>query len=154
VRRDAIYAALTAQLEQLLNLSPYNVRVVSRGFVDWTQADVQPAIYIVPGKETPAPYKRGLPQVFLLQLDLYIYAKWVDSVEQGARALAVLMDGVEYIISPGGPNGGVNPCSGFVNTLGGLADYCALQGTAEISIGFLNQNQSIARMPVEIKVLQ
>lgn len=153
MRRDAIYTALTAQLAELINKPPYNVQVVSRGFVDWVMAHQQPAIYVVPMREN-AVYKLGFPVLYTLSVDLYVYVRWTDSLEQGGRDLAVIMDGIEYMIGPGGPNGGVNPCIGLKNTLGGLVNYCALSGPAEISLGFLSQSQAIARMPVEIQTPQ
>ena len=96
MRRDAIYTALTAQLAQLINKPPYNVHVVSRGFVDWAQADVQPAIYVVPMKEAAAPIKPGFPLIWMLYVELYVYVKWTDTVEQAARDLSVVMDGVDW----------------------------------------------------------
>lgn len=149
MQRDPIYAALKTQLTAL-TVAPYPVLVVSRGFVMWDQADAQPAIYIAPGSEM-GDYKMGLPTKWLIKLDLYVYVKWVDDIEQGVTLLAQVMDGIDYILSPTGPNG-VGNGNQFVNTLGGLAQYCALSGPAEVSGGFLNRSQSIARMPVEILV--
>lgn len=151
MQRDPIYAAL---LNQLLSLTkaPYSVlQVASRGFVPWDQASLQPAAYVVPVTEE-AQYKRGLPTKWLLKIDLYVYVKWVDSVAQGVTALAQVMDKIDYILSPTGPNGGAHSDNGFVNNLGGLVTYCALQGAGDVSGGFLNQSQTIARMPVEVMV--
>jgi hypothetical protein len=36
--------------------------------------------------------------------------------------------------------------------LGGLVVYCAIQGAVEISGGFLNGAQTVARIPLEIMV--
>jgi hypothetical protein len=150
MQRDPIYAAIVTQLSALI-AAPYNlVQVVSRGFLVWDQASLQPAIYIVPVTEA-GEYKRGLPTKWKLTIDLYVYVKWVDSVNQGVTALAQIMDAIDYILSPTGPNG-VKMDNGYVNTLGGLVVYCALQGAADISGGFLNQSQTIARMPVEVSV--
>jgi hypothetical protein len=149
MQRDPIYAALLAQLTAL-TVAPYQVAVVSRGFVMWDQADIQPAIYIAPGTET-GDYKMGMPTKWIIKLELYVYVKWVDDISQGVTLLAQIMDGIDYVLSPVGPNG-VKVGNQFVNTLGGLAQYCALSGPAEISGGFLNRSQSVARMPVEIMV--
>lgn len=150
MQRDPIYAALLTQLQALL-ASPYLVQVVSRGFVPWDEADLQPAIYMAPISEETI-YKRGLPNKYLIKLDLWVYVRWVDSVSQGVTALAQVMDSIDYILSPLGPNGGAHGNNGYVNDLGGLAQYCALSGTSEISGGFLNKSQTIARMPLEIQV--
>ena len=150
MQRDPIYAALLNQL-LALTASPYNVQTVSRGFVMWDQADLQPAVYIVPVTEE-AIYQRGLPIKWLFKIELYVYVKWTDSVQQGVTALAQIMDGVDYFLSPVGPNGGAAGDNGFVNNLGGLAVYCSLKGTSEISGGFLNKQQTIAKMPLEIMV--
>jgi hypothetical protein len=151
VQRDPIYAALTAQLAVLTQAPNPVAAVVSRGFVPWEAADAQPAIYIVPVQEEAIP-QRGLPNKYLIHLDLYLYVRWTDSVAQGVTALAQLQDQVDAIISPVGPNAGIDGDNGFVNTLGGLVVYCALKGAADISGGFLNKSQAAARMPVEIMV--
>jgi hypothetical protein len=150
VQRDPIYNALLVELQQL-QVAPYNVKVVSRGFVPWENADQQPAIYIVPVTEEGI-YKRGLPTKWTIKLDLYVYARWKNSVVQGVTRLAEIMDGIDLILAPVGPNAGPQGDNGYVNTLGGLCSYCALQGAAQVSGGFLSQNQTIARMPVEILV--
>jgi hypothetical protein len=157
MQRDPIYAALLNQLLALTTNTNYQaqygaVQVASRGFVPWDQADDQPAIYIVPMTENGV-YKRGLPTKWMLKLDLYVYVRWIDSVEQGVTALAQVMDGIDYVLSPTGPNGGILSDNGYVNNLNGLAVYCALSGEAEISGGFLNKMQTIARMPMEIMVV-
>lgn len=152
MKRDPIYQALLTQVSALV-ASPYSlIKLASRGFVTWDQALVQPCVYIVPVTEE-GEYKRGLPTKWKFKIDLYVYVKWVDSVQQGVTALAQVMDGIDLILSPTGPNGGALSSNGFVNNLGGLADYCALSGTADISGGFLNQQQTIARMPVEVVVV-
>lgn len=149
MQRNQVYKALSNQLAVgLINTPPWNVLVVSRGFVSWSQADLQPAIYVVPVKES-SQYQRGLPNKWLVQCDVYVYCRWTTTPEDGAEALANLMDGVDYVLSPTGPNA-IPPVA--VNTLGGLVSYCALQGSGEVSIGFLNQNQAVARMPVEILI--
>jgi hypothetical protein len=148
MQRDPIYAALLGQL-QALQKSPWNVLTVSRGFVPWDAATAQPAIYIVP-KTEHAEYKRGLPSKFLITLDIYVYVRWVDSVLTGITALTQIMDGIDTVLSPLGPNGGLGADN--VNTLGGLAIYCALQGESDISGGYLNNSQTVARMAVEIMV--
>lgn len=147
MKRNAIYSALLAQL-QALQVGPYQVQVISQGFVPWDQADLQPAIYIDPRKEI-SKYVRGTPIVWTLHMDLWVYVKWADSVEQGTTELANIMDGVDAILSPTGPNGSPQTA---VNTLGGLVTYCALQGEGDVTSGALNKQQAIARMPVEILV--
>lgn len=149
MQRDPLYAAVVTQLQPLMK-QPYGVQVISRGFVMWDQADAQPAIYMAPGTET-GNYKMGLPTKWMIKLDLYVYVRWVDDVEQGVTLLAQIMDGIDFQLSPTGPNG-VRVNNQWVNTLGGLAQYCALSGPAEISGGFLGRNQSVAKMPVEIMV--
>lgn len=152
LQRDPIYAALLTQLQALL-AAPYLVQVVSRGFVPWDQADLQPAVYIVPMTEDTVA-KRGMPSTTLFKIDLYVYVRWTDNIAQGVTALAKTMDAVGYILDPLGPNGGFNSDNGVVNNLNGLAgvQWCALQGVAEISGGFMNKSQTIARMPLEIMV--
>jgi hypothetical protein len=151
VRRDPIYAALLAQLQALATAAYSNlVSNIGRGFVHWDQCDVQPAVFIVPTKEI-GDYVRGTPVKWVLTPDIYVYVRWTDSVSQGVTALAQVMDAIDAILSPTGKNGSMN-AGNAVNTLGGLVSYCALKGTGEVSGGFLNRQQTIARMPVEIMV--
>jgi hypothetical protein len=150
MQRNVLYAALQNQLTAL-TAAPYLVQTVSRGFKMWDQSDAQPAVYIVPVTED-AIFKRNMPMKWLIRVELYVYVKWVDSVQQGVTALANVMDGIDLYLSPTGPNGGFHSDNGVVNNLGGLAQYCALSGPAEISGGFLGNEQTIARMAVEIMV--
>lgn len=151
MQRNAVYNALLQQLVVgLLQVPPYNVLAVSRGFVPWELQEEQPAVFIVP-KQERAEYKMGFPNKWFIALDLYVYVRWVDSIQQGVVLLAQIMDGIDLTLSPVGVNGSFNSAQA-VNTLGGLATYCALQGEAEISGGFLNKQQTIARMPLEILV--
>jgi hypothetical protein len=159
MKRDAIYTALLNELSALTavplqtdpNIPPDFVRVVSRGFVTWDNADVQPAVYIVPVTEE-AILKKGFPNKYLFKVDLYVYVRWTDAVATGVTALAQVMDAIDTILSPIGGNAGPHGDNGFTNTLGGLCQWCGLSGAAEISGGFLNKNQTVARMPIEIMV--
>ena len=143
MNRSAIYAALLAQLEAL-KADPYNVLTVSQGFVVWDDAQRQPAVYLVPVREQ-AEYQLGLPTKWLVHLELYVYVR-ASTAELGVQVLSTLLDGVELLLSPVGPNG--QPIQ--ANTLGGLVSYCAIQGETTISGGYLNQQQSVAVVPLEI----
>ena len=151
MQRNTLYAALLNELQTSLTADPYNVSIVSRGFVPLEAANQFPAVYLVPVTEE-AKYTRGLPTKWVIKCDIWVYVKWVDSVVQGVVPLAQIMDGIDATLSPVGINAGPLGDNGYVNTLNGLAVYCALSGTTELSGGFLNQNVSIARMPVEIMV--
>jgi hypothetical protein len=151
MQRDPLYSTLVAELQAALTQEPYNVQVVSRGFVPWDVADSMPAVYLAPSSEE-AKYQRGLPTKWLVKCELWVYVKWTDSVAQGVTALAQIQDGIDACLAPAGVNAGPLGDNGYVNTLGGLCVYCALSGSGEVSGGFLNQNVAIARMPVEILV--
>ena len=149
--REPIYQALIGVLQQLQTGSyaqQFPNLVVSRGFVMWDEADVQPAIYLVPKTET-AEYRRGLPTKWKMTMDLYIYVR-ADSISLGVQNLSLLMDAIDAVLSPLGANAG-SP-NDFVETLGGLVVYCAIQGATDISGGFLNGLQTVARMSLEVIV--
>lgn len=143
MKRRPIIDALLAQL-QALTAEPYEVQVISQGYVVWSDADIQPAIYYVPVREE-AKYSSGLPTKWMMHGDLWVYVRQ-STIELGVQTLMDLMDGIEEVLSPMGSNG--MPTKS--NTLGGLVTYCAIQGQAEISGGFLNQQQTVARIPIEI----
>ena len=150
MQREAIYTALVDQLSALKSGPNPSVVVVSRGFVVWDTADQQPAIYIVPVREV-AQYSRGVPTKWTVHVELYVYVRWTDSVSAGVTQLSAVLDAIDNVLSPLGPN--ASPRAGLsVNTLGGLADYCAIQGAVEISAGFLSKSQTVARVPLEIVV--
>lgn len=151
MRRNALYEALAAQLATgLLRVPPYNVQLVSRGFVHWEAADIQPAIYVETVRES-SKSQRGQPNTWTAHLNIWVYQRWIDSEAQGAAALSNIQDGVDLVLSATGPNGSRN-AQFAVNNLGGLCDYCALQGDGDVSSGFLSKQQAIARMPVVIVV--
>lgn len=143
MRRRKIIDALLKQLE-VLTQEPYEVQVISQGYVVWSDADIQPALYYVPVREE-AKYSSGFPTKWLMHGDLWVYVR-AGTSELGVQTLMDLMDGIEDALSPVGPAG--MPTK--TNTLGDLATYCAIQGQAEISGGFLNQQQVVARIPIEI----
>jgi hypothetical protein len=153
VQREPIYQALLGQLQQLQAPSSsyaatWPSLVVSRGFVHWEDATVQPAIYIVPVKET-AIYKKGLPTKWMVEVELYLYVR-ADSIDLGVQNLSALLDAVDATLSVFNTTNAGGPT--FANTLGNLAVYCAIQGAIDISGGFLNGQQAVARVPIEIMV--
>lgn len=153
MQREPLYNAILAELQQLqgpqyVDTFPDQVHlVVSRGFVSWDEATIQPAIYLVPITEK-AQYNSGLPTKWLVTAELWVYVR-ADTIAIGVQNLSMMLDAIDSILSPLGANAGPQL---FVNTLGGLAVYCAIQGAIEISGGFLNGQQAVARVPLEIMV--
>jgi hypothetical protein len=146
MQREPIYTAIVNQLTAL-TLPPYNlVKLVSQGFVTWDDAPQQPAIYVVPVTET-AQYRMGLPTKWMIHAEIWIYV-YSTTASLGVQVLASILDAIDLIFSPVAANG--QPTE--VNTLGGLVSYCAIQGETNISGGFINQTQAVARLPLEVLV--
>lgn len=153
MKREPIYDALLLQLQQLQS-APYVTTwptiQVSLGFKTYEDAQIQPALFLVPMKEH-ATYVRGLPTKWMLHAELWIYVR-SDSINLGVQNLNALLDAVDSILSPLGTNAGPLGDNGYVDVLGGLVQYVAIQGEVEISGGYLQNNQTVARVPLEILV--
>ena len=142
MERETIYNALLAEV-QSLTVPPnlLGIEVVSREFKHWIDAQQQPAIYIVQISET-AEYRHGLPTKWTISAELWIYAKKEGDV-LGVMKLNPILDALEQKFRPAGPP------QNFRNTLDGVVDRCAIQGTIEISGGWLGE-QSVAMVPLVI----
>lgn len=153
MQREAIYTALMGVLGQLQQVplnTPWPNLALSRGYVNWDDAPYQPAIYLVP-KHEKSVYVRGLPIKWVIHCELFVYVK-ADTVNLGVINLSQLLDAIDSVLSPLGPNAGPSGGNGFVDTLNGLAVYCAIQGEIVISGGWLNNAQTVAQVPLEIMV--
>lgn len=129
MRREPIYDAIYNRLLSLGNFVIVSRRL--RPYEDVSPAE-QPAVYIVSsGKET-ATTKRGIPSVWRLGIDLYIYARNTgDPYVSPSVELNQLLDDVDQAILfdplkdvPGSPEGNFNDYQNvYHTTLMGLVSH-------------------------------
>jgi hypothetical protein len=141
--REAIYAALFAKVSQAAQFA-----TISRRLQHWTDVSpgAQPALYQAQVDETahtqPGP---GLPTTFLLRVDLYIYANTQgDATLSPSTILNPLIDAALAAIAPNAVTG--------KQTLGGLVDYCQVDGRLVTDEGVLG-DQGVCIIPIVMKSL-
>lgn len=141
--REAIYAALFAKFQNATNFV-----TISRRLQHWTDvpASAQPALFQAQVDETahttPGP---GIPVTFILRVDLYLYANTSgDATISPSTILNPLIDAALAAIAP-------EPISGK-QTLGGLVDYCYVDGRLVTDEGVLG-NQGVCIIPIVMKSL-
>jgi hypothetical protein len=141
--REAIYSALFAKVSQAATFE-----TVSRRLQHWTDvsAGAQPALFQAQVDETahtsPGP---GLPTTFILRVDLYIYANTQgDATLSPSTILNPLIDAVLATLA-------FEPVSNK-QTLGGLVDYCVVDGRIVTDEGVLG-NQGVCIIPITMKSL-
>lgn len=141
--RESIYAALFAKVSQAATFV-----TISRRLQHWTDvaASAQPALFQAQVDETahttPGP---GLPTSFILRVDLYLYANTGgDATLSPSTILNPLMDAVLNALA-------FEPNSGK-QTLGGLVDYCVVDGRIQTDEGVLG-NQGVVIIPIVMKSL-
>lgn len=150
MQREIIYNAILAQL-QLLLLPPFGLTIptISRDFKHWTDSPNQPAMYLVEEKHHST-FVSGFPLKWKLEDSIWIYAK-KDPNMLGIQYINGILDGLESLLSP--PVAGVpgQPTPQYVNTLGGLVQWCAISGQLDFNGGYLG-DQAVARVTIETVV--
>lgn len=139
--REAIYSALYAKLSQAAGFE-----TVSRRLQHWTDvaASAQPALFQAQVDET-AQTTPGLNSVFVLRVDVYLYANTQgDASLSPSTILNPLIDATLAAIAP-------EPISGK-QTLGGLVEYCVVDGRLVTDEGVLG-NQGVCIIPIVMKSL-
>jgi hypothetical protein len=136
IDREAIYVAL-------FNLIASNPSFVttSRILKHWDDvpAGQQPALFMAQGQQD-ATTERGKPTIWKLDAKLYVYVR-TDGAQVPSTVLNPLLDAIEAALQG---NAAEN-----TQTLGGLVDYCRIEGTIETDEGTLG-NQAVAIIPVSI----
>ncbi len=139
VPREAIYAALFAKVSQAASF-----QTISRRLQHWTDvpASAQPALFQTQVDETVTSTP-GLNPVYVLRVDLYIYANTQgDATVSPATLLNPLIDAVLASIA-------FDPVTNK-QTLGGLVEYCIADGRIVTDEGVLG-NQGVIIIPVSMK---
>jgi hypothetical protein len=138
ISREAIYSALWAKVAGLAGIV-----TASRRLRHWDDVspEEQPALFQTQKEQAPE-QKYGLPPKWRLYADLYVYVNsGQDPLAVPAIALNEMIDAIEAAIA-------ADPVSG-VQTLGGLASHCWINGKIETDEGVLGA-QAVAIIPIEI----
>lgn len=146
--REAIWSAFFALLSPLTIAAGGVFQTVSRRIrlVTEVAPGEQPALYLLQRHEEAHARDRGLPTVWELRGDLYVYAR--NELNQdgpdsgGGQVLNPLIDAVEGALAP-------VPAQGNVQALGGLVSRAFIDGEIEVYEGDFN-NQAVAIIPVRI----
>ena len=140
MNREQIYSALFAKLQAVDGFVTVSRRL--RHWDDVPQAE-QPALFQAQKRESVST-EPGLNPVWLLSLDLYIYARTgEDRGESPASAINPLVDAVLSTLAP-------HPITNK-QTLGGLVQHAWVEGAIETDEGVLGE-QGVAIIPIIIKV--
>lgn len=142
--RETIYAALFTKVSTAANFV-----TVSRYLKHWADvpAEAHPALY---QRQVTESYERvrGLPQKTRLNVELYVYvhtmAQSLDPEITPSQLINPLLDAVEASLAP-------DNLQANVQTLGGLASHCWIEGSVEVFEGLLG-DQAVAIIPVSILV--
>lgn len=137
MNREAIYSALFARLSSLPG-----VKTASRKLKLWNDvpAGEQPAIFQAQKNEI-GQARQGLPTLWTLSLDVYVYVKSPGKTVP-ATVLNPLLDAITDALKPD------NPIQN-TQTLGGLVAHCWIEGTIETDEGTLG-DQAVAIVPIRI----
>ncbi len=137
--REPIIAALFAKLAAIPSL--VTVGRVVKHLID-VPAEHQPALFLSPRNQS-AIRRTGLPTKWVISVLVYIYTNRGGQNVIPDIQMNAILDAVETVLAP---NGGVEN-----QTLGGLCEYCRIEGVIETDEGALG-DQSVAIVPIDILV--
>ncbi|MEP7299160.1 MAG: hypothetical protein ABI702_23500 [Burkholderiales bacterium] len=141
ITREPIYAALFAKLSAAAKFK--TVDRVLRHWVDVTASE-QPALFQSQRFEDAATIP-GQPTVWMLRLDIYLYAHTGGDKKVSPGALLnPLIDAVEAALAPDVVTG---KCR-----LGGLVEHAWIEGSIDTDEGTLG-DQAVAIVPIVIKAV-
>jgi hypothetical protein len=143
IAREPIYAALFA-----LAAGAADFVTAERRFRHWSEVTPaeQPALFMRQKSEAAAVKALGAPIVWILRVDLYLYAHQSDPYAAPASVLNPLIDAVEAALAP-------PPGTGLQNLgLPATVQHAYIVGRIDINEGAL-RDQAVATIPVEILCL-
>ncbi len=143
INREPIYAALFALVAKAAEFVTIDRRL--RHWSDVAPAE-QPALYMSQKSETATVKAHGAPTVWMLSVDLYLYAHSSDPYRSPATILNPLLDAVEAALEPSAVTG--NQDLG----LPARVQHASITGKVETDEGVLG-DQAVAIIPVEILCL-
>lgn len=137
MNRESIYQALFAKLSAVSGL-----KTKSRKLRHWSDvsANEQPALFQAQKTESIA-RTPGLNARHTLYADVYVYVKTTGTTSPSTQ-MNSLLDAIEAALEPD------NPIKNR-NTLGGLVEHCAIEGSIETDEGTLG-DQAVAIIPIVI----
>lgn len=133
--REVVYSALFARAA-----AAFPWKTASRQLVHWTDvpASAQPALFQSQSSErSEGPL--GANRRWNSQVNLYVYTHRNGGAAPSATQLNAALDGLTSAFEP---------ANGIAQNLGGLVQWCRVNGTVEIFEGTLG-DQSVAIVPVE-----
>lgn len=139
IQREPIFAALAARLGTLPGVVTFSRRL--RHWNDVAAVE-QPAVFLAQGAQN-ATTDTGLPTIWTLSADLYVYVR-TDGGQDPGPILNQVLDAIDAALAPD------NDVAGR-QTLGGLVHYCRIEGAIETDEGTLG-DQAVAIIPISILV--
>lgn len=138
MNREPIYAALWTKLSV-----GYPWKTASRRLLHWNDVSLQkqPALFMAQAGES-ARREKGQPTIWTFKVDLYVYVSTAGGLAPGP-ILNPVLDFITNALEPG-------PVE-EKQTLGGLCDFCRIEGDIETYEGTLG-DQEVAMVPVLIQV--
>lgn len=140
--RDAIYAALFAKLSTLTTAFSTLSRRLQH--FDDVPASAQPALFLSVGNHTVM-VTTGQPSKWVMSAELYIYAR-TDGKQVAGSVLLPLLDAITNALAP-------DDIGNYRLTLGGLVEYCRIEGDVQIHEGDLG-DQAIMIVPISMRANQ
>lgn len=138
IAREPIYAALFA-----LVTGATGFKTIGRRLKSWTELKPtdQPALYQSQVNEMAR--SNGMTTVWVLHINLYLYAHSTPTEPIPASQINALLDAVERALA--------GPYPGARQTLGGLVARCSIVGTIQTDEGTLG-DQAFAVIPIELEL--
>lgn len=135
--REAVYAALFAKLQGLPGLVTVSRRLQN---VQDVQPESFPAAFQLQG-EQQSKFSGNTPAIFTWRADWLLYVHNDDQSSAPSTQLNTLIDAACALLNP----------SPALNrqTLGGLVEYCAIDGNIQVFEGVLG-NRAVAVLPITI----
>ena len=137
MNREPIYQALFT-----LASGSASFLTKSRRLRHWSEVSPSemPALFMTQKTES-AKTQTGLPTIWTLSVDLYLYVESADVNVAPATLLNPLLDAITNLFDP--------PAQSGRQTLGGLVQYCRVNGNIETDEGILG-NMAVAIIPIEV----
>ena len=133
--RETVYAALFAKLQSVAGLTTVSRRLQN---VQDVQPENFPAAFQLQGEQQNK-YTGNTPTIYTWKCDWLLYAYSADPTVAPSTALNVLIDAAVAVLAPVFGK----------QTLGGLVEYCAIDGSIQVFEGVLD-NRAVAVIPIAI----
>jgi hypothetical protein len=135
--RESVYAALFAKLQSLPGLVTVSRRLQN---VQDVAPESFPAAFQLQGEQS-AKFSGNTPAVFTWKADWLLYVHNDDPTSAPSTSLNTLIDAASALLNP--------PPGQNKQTLGGLVEYCAIDGPVQVFEGVLG-DRAVAILPISI----